>query len=171
MGVAMTTNEVKPLTTDKSQSLKEVANTIRGLSIDAIQAANSGHPGLPLGCAELAAYLYGHFLNYNPKNPTWINRDRFILSAGHGSMLLYAALHLANYEVSIDNIKQFRQHHSPTAGHPELGELPGIETTTGPLGQGVATGIGMALGQKMMEARFNIKKRRVTKFKNRYFSG
>ena len=104
--------------------------------------------GLPLGCADIAAYLYGHCLRYNPKQPDWINRDRFILSAGHGSMLLYAALHLSNYDVSMNQLKAFRQLHSPTAGHPEFGELPGIETTTGPLGQGVATGYWYGAGSK-----------------------
>ena len=134
--------------------LTQIANTIRGLSIDAIAAANSGHPGLPLGCAELGAYLYAKHLRYHPQQPNWINRDRFILSAGHGSMLLYSCLHLAGYDVSLENLKNFRQLHSPTAGHPELGELPGIETTTGPLGQGVAAGIGMALAHKHLAAKF-----------------
>lgn len=155
MGVAMQ-SPVTAITDQQKETLSLAAHTIRGLSMDAIQAANSGHPGLPLGCAELAAYLYGHLLTHNPKNPNWINRDRFVLSAGHGSMLLYASLHLAGFDVSLDNIKNFRQYHSPTAGHPEFRELPGIETTTGPLGQGVATGIGMAFGQKIMEAQFGV---------------
>jgi transketolase len=136
--------------------LQLIANVIRGLSMDAIDAANSGHPGLPLGCAELAAVLYGKMLRHNPQSPQWINRDRFILSAGHGSMLLYAVLHLAGYPVTVDHIKRFRQYHSPTAGHPEFREIPGIETTTGPLGQGVATAIGMALGQKMAAAHLEL---------------
>jgi transketolase len=133
-------------------ALTTLARTIRGLSIDAIEAANSGHPGLPLGCAEIGAYLYGHLLDYTPAHPEWIARDRFILSAGHGSMLLYAALHLSGYKLSLDEIKRFRQMGAPTAGHPEFHEIPGIETTTGPLGQGIATGIGMALGQKILAA-------------------
>ncbi len=136
--------------------LSELAKTIRGLSIDAIQAANSGHPGLPLGCAEIAAYLYGHALRHNPKNPHWVNRDRFVLSAGHGSMLLYSALHLSGYDVSLDTLKNFRQLNSPTAGHPEYKELPGIETTTGPLGQGVAMAVGMAFGQKIAKAQHQV---------------
>jgi len=141
------------MTTATQTSLQLIANTIRGLSIDAIDAANSGHPGLPLGCAELGAYLFAEGLRFNPENPKWINRDRFVLSAGHGSMLLYSALHLAGYAVSLDDLKKFRQLHSPTAGHPEYNEAPGIETTTGPLGQGIANGIGMALANKMVEAR------------------
>jgi transketolase len=135
-----------------TEALSSVANTIRGLSIDAIEAANSGHPGLPLGCAELVAYLYGHGMSYHPHHPDWINRDRFVLSAGHGSMVLYSALHLAGFNLSLDDIKNFRQLHSKTAGHPEYGEADGIETTTGPLGQGLATAVGMALSQKMAAA-------------------
>ena len=115
--------------------LSQFAKSIRSLSIDAINHANSGHPGLPLGCAEIAAYLYGHALRHNPRNPLWSNRDRFVLSAGHGSMLLYSALYLSGYDVSLADIKQFRQWGSKTAGHPEHLELPGIETTTGPLGR------------------------------------
>ena len=134
--------------------LKNIATTIRGLSMDAINKANSGHPGLPLGCAEIFAYLYGHELRYDSDNPDWINRDRFILSAGHGSMGLYAALHLAGFDTSLNDIKNFRQLHSKTAGHPEFGEADGIETTTGPLGQGIASAVGMALGMKMLNQRF-----------------
>jgi transketolase len=135
--------------------LTDIAHTIRGLSIDAIDAANSGHPGLPLGCAELFAYLYGYELNHNPDDPHWLSRDRFILSAGHGSMGLYAALHLAGFDVSLNDLKNFRQLHSKTAGHPEYGELAGVETTTGPLGQGIASAVGMALGMKMANRRFS----------------
>lgn len=135
--------------------LASIATTIRGLSIDAIEAANSGHPGLPLGCAEIGAYLYGTGLIMNPKNPEWINRDRFILSAGHGSMLLYSCLHISGFDVSLDSIKQFRQWGSPCAGHPEYGHLPGVETTTGPLGQGISTAVGIALGHKILGARVN----------------
>jgi len=137
-----------------TQMLSKIANTIRGLSIDAINQANSGHPGLPLGCAELGAYLYTHGLTHNPKSPEWANRDRFVLSAGHGSMLQYACLHLAGFNVSLDDIKSFRQLHSPTAGHPEYREVPGVETTTGPLGQGIATAVGLALGQKINQAQY-----------------
>ena len=128
--------------------LTQFAKSIRSLSIDAVNTANSGHPGLPLGCAEIGAYLYGHAMRHNPKNPDWFNRDRFILSAGHGSMLLYACLYLTGYEISLSHIKQFRQFNAPTAGHPEYLEIPGIETTTGPLGQGLATAVGMALAHK-----------------------
>lgn len=135
--------------------LQQIAGTIRGLSIDAVQKADSGHPGLPLGCAELGAYLYGVLLKYNPKNPKWMDRDRFVLSAGHGSMWLYSCLHLAGYALSLDEIKRFRQLHSMTPGHPELNETPGVETTTGPLGQGMGNAVGMALALKMLAARFN----------------
>ncbi len=145
----------------KSQ-LKEVAKAIRGVSIDAIEAANSGHPGLPLGCAEIAAYLFGYAMRFNPKNPGWLNRDRFILSAGHGSMLLYAALHLAGYDYTLKDIQNFRQLKSKTPGHPEYGhEFPGVETTTGPLGQGIANAVGMALGHKIMAAQFGVESERL----------
>lgn len=134
--------------------LAKIADTIRHLTIDAVQKANSGHPGLPLGCAEIGAYLYGYFLRHNPKNPHWAARDRLVLSAGHGSMWLYACLHLAGFDVSLEEIKHFRQLHSKTPGHPEYGVTPGVEATTGPLGQGVANAIGMALGLKKLEATF-----------------
>jgi len=124
--------------------------------MDAVEQAGCGHPGLPLGCAEIGAYLFAKALRYNPRNPKWINRDRFILSAGHGSMLLYTLLHLSGYDVPLESLKRFRQLNSPTAGHPEYGELPGIETTTGPLGQGLATATGMALGHKIMESTFDV---------------
>jgi len=137
-------------------TLSTIANTIRGLSMDAIQAANSGHPGLPMGCAEIGASLFSEVLNYNPDQPQWLNRDRFILSAGHGSMLLYSLLHLSGYKVSLEEIKNFRQYGAHTAGHPEYSELPGIETTTGPLGQGIATGIGMSLAQKITAATYKL---------------
>lgn len=137
------------------EKLSKIAMTIRGLSIDAVQKANSGHPGLPLGDAEIGAYLWGVFLRYNPKNPNWMNRDRFILSAGHGSMLLYSVLHLSGYDLSLEDLKQFRQLHSKTPGHPESLDTPGVETTTGPLGQGLGNAIGQALGLKLLEARFN----------------
>lgn len=130
-------------------------NTIRFLAVDAIQKVNSGHPGMPMGCAPLAYVIYTKYMKHNPKNPDWINRDRFILSAGHGSMLLYSILHLCGYEISLDDIKNFRQLNSITAGHPEYGLAPGIETTTGPLGQGFANAIGMAIAQEFLGALFN----------------
>lgn len=135
--------------------LKLVANTIRGLAMDGVQAANSGHPGLPMGMADVAAVLWTQFLNYNPENPDWADRDRFILSAGHGSMLHYSLLHLAGYDLPIEELQNFRQWGSKTAGHPEYGHTPGVETTTGPLGQGCGNAVGMALAEKMLAARFN----------------
>jgi len=132
-----------------------MANAIRALSMDAVQAANSGHPGMPMGMADVATVLFTRFLKYDPLRPAWPDRDRFVLSAGHGSMLLYSLLHLAGYpDMTMDEIKNFRQLHSRTAGHPEHGEAPGIETTTGPLGQGLATAVGMALAERMMNARY-----------------
>lgn len=130
-------------------------NTIRMLSLDAVQRANSGHPGLPLGMAPTAYVLWTKFLKHNPKNPKWFNRDRFLLSAGHGSMLLYSLLHLTGYDLSLEDIKNFRQLHSRTPGHPENFLTPGVEVTTGPLGQGFANGVGMAIAQKHLAARFN----------------
>jgi transketolase len=139
--------------------LEKAATTARGLAIDAVHASQSGHLGLPLGCAEMGAVLFGHSLRYCPQHPEWLNRDRFVLSAGHGSMFLYTWLHLAGYrDITIDEIKRFRQLHSKTPGHPELTHAPsGVETTTGPLGQGVANAVGMAVSAKMAEARFNTK--------------
>ncbi len=137
------------------KNLGKIANTIRGLSMDAVQKADSGHPGLPMGCAEIGAYLYGVTLNYNPKNPKWPNRDRFILSAGHGSMLLYSCLHLSGYNLSLEDIKNFRQLHSKTPGHPESLDTEGVETTTGPLGQGFGNAVGQALGLKLLGTKFN----------------
>lgn len=139
----------------------ETANTVRCLSMDAIQKANSGHPGLPLGCAELGALLYGEFMRHDPASPGWLNRDRFVLSAGHGSMFLYSLLYLAGYGISLDDIKSFRQLGSRCAGHPEYGMAPGIETTTGPLGQGITNAVGMAMAETMMAARFNTKARTI----------
>jgi transketolase len=132
-------------------------NTIRTLSLDAVQKANSGHPGLPLGMAPAAYVLWTKFLRHNPKNPRWFNRDRFLLSAGHGSMLLYSLLHLTGYDLSLDELKNFRQLHSKTPGHPENILTPGVEITTGPLGQGFANGVGMGIAQKHLEAMFNRK--------------
>lgn len=137
---------------------KLAANTIRLLAADGVQKANSGHPGMPMGMADVAAILYSEFLKHNPDDTTWANRDRFVLSAGHGSMLLYSLLHVSGYDVSIDDLKSFRQWGSRTPGHPEYGHLPGVETTTGPLGQGFANGIGMAIAAKMTAARFNDEK-------------
>jgi len=136
-------------------SQTELANAIRVLAMDAVQAANSGHPGAPMGMADIAEVLWNGLLNHNPANPKWPNRDRFVLSNGHGSMLIYALLHLTGYDVSIEDIKQFRQLHSKTPGHPEYGYTPGVETTTGPLGQGLANAVGMALAEKTLAAQFN----------------
>lgn len=137
------------------EAMRAMALSIRSLTIDAIERANSGHPGLPLGAAELAACLYGTILKHNPANPSWFNRDRFVLSAGHGSMLLYAALHLSGYDVSLEDIKNFRQVGSRCPGHPEYGCTPGVEATTGPLGQGISMAVGFALAEAMLAARFN----------------
>ena len=136
-------------------SRHELANAIRALSMDAVQRANSGHPGAPMGMADIAEVLWNDFLKHNPNNPNWDNRDRFIMSNGHGSMLVYALLHLTGYELSIEEIKNFRQLHSKTPGHPEYGYAPGIETTTGPLGQGLANAVGMALAESILAAKFN----------------
>jgi transketolase len=135
--------------------LEKAANQARGLAIDAVHACQSGHLGLPLGCAELGAVLFGHALSLNPDRPRWINRDRFVLSAGHGSMFLYSWLHLCGFEIPIEQVAKFRSLHSITPGHPEFGMTPGVEATTGPLGQGVANSVGMAVAGKMAEARFN----------------
>lgn len=144
--------------TDLMKQLSKIANTIRELAMEAVQKANSGHPGLPMGCAEFGAYLYGCLLRHNPKNAKWVNRDRFVLSAGHGSILLYACLHLAGFKLSMDDIKQFRQLHSITPGHPEFHITEGVEATTGPLGQGVANAVGQALGFKILAEKFNTDK-------------
>src|SRR5574338_419314 len=130
-------------------------NTIRFLSADAVQKANSGHPGLPMGAAPMAFVLWTRHLRHNPRNPKWAGRDRFVLSGGHGSMLLYSLLHLTGYDLPMEELKNFRQLHSRTAGHPEYGHTPGVETTTGPLGQGLANAVGMALAERMLAARFN----------------
>ena len=140
----------------KPTSLDELCvNTIRMLSIDAVQKADSGHPGLPLDAAPMAYVLWTHFLKHNPTHPKWYDRDRFILSAGHGSMLLYSLLHLTGYAVSLSQIKQFRQWESITPGHPESELTPGVEVTTGPLGQGFANGVGMAMAEAYLAARYN----------------
>ena len=136
-------------------SRKHLANAIRALSMDGVQQANSGHPGAPMGMADIAEVLWRSHLNHNPQNPEWADRDRFILSNGHGSMLIYSLLHLSGYNLSIEDLKNFRQLHSKTPGHPEYGYAPGIETTTGPLGQGITNGVGMAMAEKALAAQFN----------------
>ncbi|EGR2416586.1 transketolase [Vibrio cholerae] len=136
-------------------SRKQLANAIRALSMDGVQKANSGHPGAPMGMADIAEVLWRSHLNHNPQNPNWADRDRFVLSNGHGSMLIYSLLHLSGYQLSIDDLKNFRQLHSKTPGHPEYGYAPGIETTTGPLGQGITNAVGMAIAEKALAAQFN----------------
>jgi transketolase len=140
---------------DLKKQMAKIAGTIRGLSMDAVQKANSGHPGMPMGCAELGAFLYGLHLRHNPKNSKWANRDRLVLSAGHGSMWLYSCLHLSGFKLSLEEIKKFRQLHSHTPGHPEYGMTDGVEATTGPLGQGIGNAVGLALGMKILAAKFN----------------
>ena len=135
--------------------LKRVANTIRGLAMDGVQAANSGHPGMPMGMADVGAVLWLNYLKHNPENPQWADRDRFILSAGHGSMLIYSLLHLSGYDLPIEELKAFRQWGSKTPGHPEYGHTAGVETTTGPLGQGCSNAVGMALAERMLSVRYN----------------
>ncbi|MBD5404352.1 MAG: transketolase [Treponema sp.] len=143
------------------KEIKAISNSIRSLSMDAIQKANSGHPGTPLGAAELAAVLYGEVLKHNPAHSKWVDRDRFVLSAGHGSMLIYSILHLSGYKVSIDDIQSFRQVGSKCPGHPEYGETDGVECTAGPLGQGISMAVGMALAETMLAARFNTQKHKI----------
>ncbi|HEY5309918.1 MAG TPA: transketolase family protein, partial [Casimicrobiaceae bacterium] len=134
---------------------KDLANAIRALAMDAVEVAKSGHPGMPMGMAEIAVALWNRHLRHNPANPHWANRDRFLLSNGHGSMLQYALLHLAGYDLPMAELRNFRQLHSKTPGHPEVGVTPGVETTTGPLGQGLANAVGMALAEKLLAAQFN----------------
>src|SRR3954469_25814244 len=136
-------------------SSADIVNAIRALAMDAVQKANSGHPGMPMGMADIAEVLWRRYLKHNPANPAWPDRDRFILSNGHGSMLQYALLHLSGYDLPIEEIRNFRQLHSKTPGHPEVGYTPGVETTTGPLGQGLANAVGMALAEKLLAAEFN----------------
>lgn len=161
VGNKMNGLQKKRLDPELKQTLAKVALAIRVLSMDAVQKADSGHPGLPLGCAEIGAYLWGCAMRYNPKDPNWFNRDRFILSAGHGSMLLYSCLHLSGYDLTLEDIKHFRQLHSKTPGHPESLDTPGVETTTGPLGQGFGNAVGQALGMKLLATRFNTEKRKI----------
>src|SRR3979490_3125445 len=133
----------------------ELANSIRALAMDAVEAAKPGHPGMPMGMAEIAVALWRRHLRHNPANPAWPDRDRFVLSNGHGSMLLYGLLHLTGYDLPLDELKRFRQLHSKTPGHPEVGLTPGVETTTGPLGQGFANAVGMALAEALLAREFN----------------
>jgi len=138
-----------------NSSRRHLANAIRALAMDSVQKANSGHPGAPMGMADIAEVLWNDYMQHNPSNPKWADRDRFVLSNGHGSMLIYSLLHLTGYDLAIDDLKQFRQLHSRTPGHPEYGYAPGIETTTGPLGQGITNGVGMAIAESMLAAQFN----------------
>ena len=149
----------------------EFANAIRALSMDAVQAANSGHPGAPMGMADIAEVLWNDYLKHNPANPDWPDRDRFVLSNGHGSMLLYSLLHLSGYDLSIEDLKNFRQLHAKTAGHPEYGYAPGVETTTGPLGQGLANAVGMALAEKTLAAQFNTESHQLVDHRTWVFLG
>jgi len=143
------------MTSTAATRTQSMANAIRALAMDAVQQANSGHPGAPMGMADIAVALWSRHLRHNPANPQWANRDRFVLSNGHGSMLLYALLHLSGYALPIEELRNFRQLHSKTPGHPEFGLTPGVETTTGPLGQGVANAVGMALAEKLLAQEFN----------------
>jgi transketolase len=149
----MTKAQTKAVTSP-APSVRDMANAIRALAMDAVQAANSGHPGMPMGMADVATVLFNEAMRFDPSDPAWPNRDRFVLSAGHGSMLLYALLHLTGYPgMTIEELKNFRQLNSKTAGHPEYGHAPGIETTTGPLGQGIANAVGIAMSQRLLAAR------------------
>ena len=136
-------------------SRRELANAIRALSMDAVQKANSGHPGAPMGMADIAEVLWRDYMNHNPTNPKWADRDRFLMSNGHGSMLQYSLLHLTGYDLPMSELENFRQLHSKTPGHPEYGYTPGVETTTGPLGQGVANAVGFAIAERTLGAQFN----------------
>ena len=138
-----------------SVNRRELANAIRALAMDAVQQANSGHPGMPMGMADIAEVLWNDYLRHNPLNPEWIDRDRFVVSNGHGSMLQYALLHLSGYDLPLGELEHFRQLHSKTPGHPEYGMTPGVETTTGPLGQGLANAVGMAMAERALAAEFN----------------
>ncbi|MEK6193105.1 MAG: transketolase, partial [Deltaproteobacteria bacterium] len=143
-------------TADTANNIDELCiNTIRTLSMDGVQKANSGHPGAPMGLAPAAYVLWVRAMRHNPENPNWFNRDRFVLSGGHASMLIYSMLHLTGYDLSLDDLKNFRQHGSKTPGHPEFGHTPGVETTTGPLGQGFANAVGMAMAERHLAAVYN----------------
>jgi len=150
---------------------RRLANAVRALAMDAVQAAKSGHPGMPMGMADIAEVLWNGFLRHNPADPGFVDRDRFVLSNGHGSMLLYALLHLSGYDLSLEQLRNFRQLHSQTPGHPEFGDTPGVETTTGPLGQGLANAVGMALGEKILAARFNLGGHRIVDHHTYVFVG
>ncbi len=150
---------------------RDLANAIRALSMDAVQKANSGHPGAPMGMADIAEVLWNDFLEHNPANPNWSNRDRFVLSNGHGSMLIYSLLHLAGYDLPIEELKNFRQLHSKTPGHPEYGYAPGVETTTGPLGQGITNAVGMAIAEKVLAGQFNQKNHNIVDHHTYVFLG
>ncbi|MDX1528781.1 MAG: transketolase, partial [Gammaproteobacteria bacterium] len=152
-------------------SRRELANAIRALSMDAVQKANSGHPGMPMGMADIAEVLWNDHLKHNPATPKWWDRDRFILSNGHGSMLHYSLLHLSGYALPLEELKRFRQLNSMTPGHPEYGYTPGIETTTGPLGQGLSNGVGMAIAEKVLGGRFNRKDHRIIDHMTYVFAG
>ncbi|OZA84830.1 MAG: transketolase, partial [Burkholderiales bacterium 34-67-9] len=143
------------MNTPTPELARQMANAIRMLAVDAVEKAKSGHPGAPMGMAEIAEVLWNRHLKHNPTNPHWPDRDRFVLSNGHGSMLIYALLHLSGYDLPLSELQNFRQLHSKTAGHPEVGITPGVETTTGPLGQGLANAVGMALAEKLLAAEFN----------------
>jgi transketolase len=157
--------------TDRVTSRRERANAIRALAMDAVQKASSGHPGAPMGMADIAEVLWNDFHQNNPVNPHWVNRDRFVLSNGHGSMLVYSLLHLSGYDLPIEELKNFRQLHSKTPGHPELGYTPGVETTTGPLGQGLANGVGMAIAEKTLAAHFNRPQHEIIDHRTWVFAG
>ena len=150
---------------------RELANAVRALSMDAVQRANSGHPGMPMGMADIAEVLWNDHLKHNPANPGWWDRDRFVLSNGHGSMLLYSLLHLSGYDLSLEELKNFRQWHSKTPGHPEYGETAGVETTTGPLGQGLANAVGMALAEQLLARRFNVEGHEIVDHRTWVFLG
>ena len=143
------------MNTPTPELARQMANAIRMLAVDAVEKAKSGHPGAPMGMADIAEVLWNRHLRHNPANPHWPDRDRFVLSNGHGSMLIYALLHLTGYDLPMAELKNFRQLHSKTAGHPEVGVTPGVETTTGPLGQGITNAVGMALAEKLLAAEFN----------------
>ncbi|GAC1418201.1 MAG: hypothetical protein NVSMB6_20360 [Burkholderiaceae bacterium] len=143
------------LTTPNPPVQQKMANAVRALAMDAVQKANSGHPGMPMGMADIAVALWSKHYRHNPANPHWIDRDRFVLSNGHGSMLQYALLHLSGYDLSMDELRSFRQLHSKTPGHPEVEITRGVETSTGPLGQGLTNAVGMALSEKLLAAEFN----------------
>jgi transketolase len=151
----MSSNSTERVLRGSPQHTDPLANAIRALAMDAVQQANSGHPGAPMGMAEMAVALWNRHLRHNPANPQWPDRDRFVLSNGHASMILYALLHLSGYDLPISELKRFRQMHSKTPGHPEVGMTVGIETTTGPLGQGITNAVGMALAEKLLGDQFN----------------